>query len=120
MERRYLGYGHTQQFRIKVRRLLVVALDGFGRQLLVHVLAKELLQQHRQCHRERSRNAGARFCEIPLSLFFGPTDCLGVLSLTFGCEAGFCDSSALLPRGAGRVELVEPDYLPGAVFTFVD
>ena len=32
MERRDLGEGHAQQLRIEVRRLLVVALDGFGRQ----------------------------------------------------------------------------------------
>jgi hypothetical protein len=43
MERRDLRDGHIEQISIEARRLLVITLDGLRRQLLIHVLAEELL-----------------------------------------------------------------------------
>jgi hypothetical protein len=46
VERVDLFNGHRQQFGIEVSRLFVVALNCLGRHFLIHMLAKELLQQH--------------------------------------------------------------------------
>ena len=87
MERRYLSYRHAQQFGIEVHRLLVVALYGFGRQLVIDVLREEFLHEHR----ERPRDPGyhsASLRQFLFLLFIDPPVRLGSLGLTLGREPG--------------------------------
>jgi hypothetical protein len=84
MERRNLRDGQVEQISIKARCLLVIPLDGLGRQLLVYVLAEELLQKHRECRGQRGGDACRSIGEFVLPLFVEAPTSLGVLGLALG------------------------------------
>src|SRR5216683_834753 len=89
VERRDFGDGHLKQFRCEARRLLVIALNSLGRQLLINMLPEELLKEHRERFWEWACNAGARLCQIPLLILIDPSLRLCVLRFALSREARF-------------------------------
>jgi hypothetical protein len=95
VQRTYLHDRHGQKILVEVRRLLVVALHSLWRQLLIDVLGEELFKEHQECFRWSSSDPSACFFEVQLLEFFCPPTSLGILGLTFGCEAGIKNSPAI-------------------------
>jgi hypothetical protein len=62
MERCDVSDRHVQQDMIKTRRLLVIPLDGLGRQFLICVLLEELIEKHREGFWQRVIDAGTELC----------------------------------------------------------
>jgi hypothetical protein len=66
MQRCNLLQRHRQEFRIEIRRLLVVTLNGLWRQLAINLLAEEFVEKGRERFRNVICYRGTRFREFQL------------------------------------------------------